>query len=226
MYFMGLKELFQGMESELLEKAKSIDKISDIKDIDKPIAKYVEPSTERMNAEYDKPNEIDLMDNLSDETDIKEENNSEKISGCPIDGHGGKWDGTRGNSTWYPDRDFTPLNPQTNPEKLTWGEILDKYGIDGIPFKDGEPDFSEVSKGTVEIDNFSKYRQGKGGNFDQAAEKLAEQRGCTKEEVKKWMTENKYTWHERSDCKTMDKVPREVHGNVRHEGGISEINSN
>lgn len=39
------------------------------------------------------------------------------------------------------------------------------------------------------------------------------------------MKENKYTWHEKSDCKTMQKVPTEVHGNVRHEGGISEIKS-
>jgi hypothetical protein len=145
------------------------------------------------------------------------------FSGCPIDGHGGHWDGERGNSTWYPDKEEVPKNPNTNPEKRSWEEILDKYGIEGIPFEDGEPDFSEVSKGTVEIDDFSENRYGKGGNFDQATEKLAEERGCTKEEVKAWMKENKYTWHERSDCKTMDKVPTEVHGNVRHEGGISEI---
>ncbi len=149
--------------------------------------------------------------------------NTGSVSGCPIDGHGGHWDGERGNSTWYPNRDDVPGNPLFNPDKLSWGEILDKYGIDGIPFKNGEPDFSQVSKGTVEIDNFSENRYGKGGNFDQAAEKLAEERGCTPDEVKDWMKENRYTWHERSDCKTMDKVPTEVHGNVRHEGGISEI---
>ena len=64
---------------------------------------------------------------------------------------------------------------------------------------------------------------GAGGNFDQADEKLAQQRGCTKEEVRQWRAENNYTWHERSDCKTMDKVPREVHGNVAHSGGISKM---
>ena len=100
---------------------------------------------------------------------------------------------------------------------------MDEYEIDGIPFNDGEPDFSEVSKGTVEIDEFSDARYGAGGNFDQADEKLAQQRGCTKEEVRQWRAENNYTWHERSDCKTMDKVPREVHGNVAHSGGISKM---
>ena len=49
------------------------------------------------------------------------------------------------------------------------------------------------------------------------------ERGCTKEEVRQWRAENNYTWHERSDCKTMDKVPREVHGNVAHSGGISKM---
>jgi hypothetical protein len=130
----------------------------------------------------------------------------------------GKWGGNPGDSVWKPDRDKVPENPKTNPEGKTWGEILDKYGIKGIPFKDGEPDFSEVSKGTVEIDDFSEDRD---DNFDAADEKLAEQRGCTKEEVRKWRQEHHYTWHERGDMKTMDKVPTEVHGNVPHEGGIS-----
>lgn len=215
MDFMGMKELFEGMGSELLEKSKLIEKVGDMKEVDKPLAKYVDVSETRKELNDD----TEIMENQ----DIEDVDNTERVSGCPIDGHGGHWDGVRGNSTWYPDRDEIPKNPKTNPEGLIWGQILDKYGIEGILFKDGEPDFSEVSKGTVEIDNFSENRYGKGGNFDQACEKLAEQRGCTKEEVKDWMKENKYTWHEKSDCKTMQKVPTEVHGNIRHEGGISEI---
>lgn len=59
--------------------------------------------------------------------------------------------------------------------------------------------------------------------FDQADEKLADQRGCTPEEVAKWREENKYTWHECKDCKTMQKVPTEVHGNISHSGGSVRI---
>ena len=188
--FSGIEKL--GIDrSELSKLAQSMDKLTDEKDIDKPIAK-----------------ELD------------------EVKGCPIEGNGGHWEGERGNSKWYPNRDEIPKNPLTNPDGLTWGQILDKYGIDGIEFKNGEPDFSPVAKGTVEIDHFTDNRYGKGGNFDQACEKLAEQRGCTKEEVKAWMKENKYTWHERSDCKTMDKVPTEIHGNIRHSGGISEAKAN
>ncbi len=177
-------------ESELMRLSKSAEKITDIKELDRPIAKELR-----------------------------------EIKGCPIEGNGGNWEGERGNSTWHPDRDSIPKNPVTNPDGLTWNTILDKYGIDGICFKDGEPDFSTVSKGTVEIGHFTDNRYGKGGNFEQACEKLAEAKGCTAEEVKTWMKDNKYTWHERNDCKTMDKVPSEVHGNIRHSGGISEVKS-
>ena len=188
--FSGIEKL--GIDrSELSKLAQSMDKLTDEKDIDKPIAKE-----------------------------------QDEVKGCPIEGNGGHWEGERGNSKWFPNRDEIPKNPLTNPDGLTWGQILDKYGIDGIEFKNGEPDFSPVAKGTVEIDHFTDNRYGKGGNFDQACERLAEQRGCTKEEVKAWMKENKYTWHERSDCKTMDKVPTEIHGNIRHSGGISEAKAN
>ena len=135
----------------------------------------------------------------------------------------GEWSGETGNSDWYPDRVDIPT--KANEEGQTWGDILDKHGIDGIPFKDGEPDFSEVSKGTVEIDDFSTRRFGAGGNFDQADQKLAEQRGCTVEEVQQWRADNDYTWHEKQDCKTMEKVPREIHHNVPHTGGISVLKS-
>ncbi len=132
---------------------------------------------------------------------------------------GGVWTGEPGDSMWVPDRDFEPGDRHgTNPEHKTWGEILDEYGIEGIPFKDGEPDFSEVAKCEVEIDDFSSDRD---ANFDQADEKLAEICGYTPEEVAQWRKENKYTWHECKDCKTMQKVPTEVHGNISHAGGIS-----
>lgn len=105
----------------------------------------------------------------------------------------------------------------------TWGTILEEKKIEGIYFKDGEPDFSVVSKGTVEIKSFCDERYGIGGNFDQANQELAQQKGWTKQEVQSWMRENNYTWHERSDCKTMDAVPREIHNNIAHSGGISVI---
>lgn len=143
----------------------------------------------------------------------------------------GTWSGDRGESVWIPDENHKPEcktpNCRENPGDLTWEEIMAKYDIDGIPFKDGYPDFSEVAVGEVEIDDFGTDRQ---KNFDQADEKLAEQwtkegkdgKEWTAEDVKQWRKENNHTWHECEDCKTMQLVPTEVHNNVPHEGGISK----
>jgi hypothetical protein len=150
----------------------------------------------------------------------------EAYKNCPKDGSNGHWEnGVPGDGDWYPDRDYTPPPkskkepPYNNPNNLTFGEILDKYGIDHISFKNGEPDFSEVCKGTVKIQPFTDSRD---DNFDKADIELAKQKGCSPEEVRKWRKENNYTWHECQDMKTMQKVPNEIHANIPHSGGISE----
>lgn len=139
---------------------------------------------------------------------------------CPIEGNGGHWTGERGNSTWRPYKDDFPVI--YNPDGEQWKQILSRHGIDGIPFRDGEPDFSEISKGTVEIGDFSESRQ---KNFVQADQALAKQWGCSPAEVRQWRQENGYTWHECRDCKTMQLVPQEIHNNIPHAGGISEMKS-
>ena len=133
--------------------------------------------------------------------------------------NGGIWDGAIGNSKWIPAEDAVPGSRNgTNPEHKSWSQINECYHFEGIPFSHGEANFSEVGKGSVEIEDFSDDR---GANFDQADEALALQRGCAPEEVAQWRKENHYTWHECNDCKTMQKVPSEVHGNIPHSGGIS-----
>lgn len=133
---------------------------------------------------------------------------------CPIEN--GTWTGERGDSMWQPDLEYIPQ--KFNLEEKTWKEILDKYEIDGIEFKNGEPDFSEVSLGTVEIKDFGSNRT---DNFDKADIELAKQMGCRPEEVKQWRKKNQYTWHECKDMKTMQLVPSIIHGNITHSGGIA-----
>lgn len=136
------------------------------------------------------------------------------IRNCPLEN--GHWEGERGNSKWIPDSDYVPR--KSNPEGRTWGEILERYGIDGIEFKDGEPVFDNISKGTVKIEGFSSDRD---DNFDKADIELAKQRGCSPEDVQQWRRENGYTWHECKDMSTMQKVPSEIHNNITHRGGVS-----
>lgn len=133
------------------------------------------------------------------------------------DGH---WEGEKGNSRWVPDPEAKPGDRHgTNVEGKTWNEISKENDVKSIPFNDGEPDFSEVAKEEVKIDDFSDNRA---ANFDQADEALAKKLGCEPEDVAQWRKDHKYTWHEKSDCKTMQLVPTEVHGNVPHSGGVSK----
>lgn len=133
---------------------------------------------------------------------------------------GGEWEDKPGESEWKPDPDVIPGDKNgTNPENKTWREIMEKYDFKSILFQDDAPDFAEVSKGKVEIADFT---DDMASNFDQADENLAKQWGCTPEDVALWRKENRYTWHECIDCKTMQLVPTEVHGNVPHSGGRSE----
>jgi len=138
----------------------------------------------------------------------------------------GTWSGEPGNSKWIPDRNTTPKQPYGNEK--TWDEILDENNIDGIEFKNGEPDFSIVSEGSVKIKDFSTERD---DNFYQADELLAKKfsqenkngkSDWTRADVKEYRKNQKLTWHERSDMETMDLVPQEVHGNIPHSGGISK----
>lgn len=137
-----------------------------------------------------------------------------------IPSENGKWEGKSGDSKWTPYDDYVHPNIQTNPEGKNWGEIKERYNFDGIYFKDSEPDFSKVSKGTVEIESFSDKRQ---KNFANADKELAKKQNTSPEEIRAFRKENKLTWHERSDMKTMDLVPSEIHGGIIHSGGIAKI---
>ncbi|MDD6487090.1 MAG: HNH endonuclease [Spirochaetales bacterium] len=185
----------------------------------------VSPKGAEAKSTFDPDKKVE-KNTLNDDNPKEEFNPDEKVEkdetsdvrNCPVEGNGGHWTGERGNSTWVPDDDYVP--EKANPEGLTWKELKEKYGIEGIPFKDGSPDFSEISKGNVEIEGYSDSRP---KNFAKADVELAKQRGCSPAEVREWREKNGYTWHESRDCKTMNKVPNDVHLNVPHRGGISTI---
>ncbi|MDG6896064.1 HNH endonuclease [Volucribacter amazonae] len=183
------------------------------------------------NLEYylDQKVDNDVLDNMDLKTYLlfKERENS-RLFGIPR--IGGEWVDKEGDSVWKPNPDVIP-DPENkkngNPDFKTWKEILDKYDIDGIPFEDGYPDFSEVSSGEVKIDDFTTERW---KNFAQADDKMAEEwsksskdgkADWTADDVAQWRKENNHTWHEHQDCKTMQLVPSEVHNNIPHNGGIS-----
>ena len=74
-------------------------------------------------------------------------------------------------------------------------------------------------------------RYGPGNNFEQADQKCADKwnkegkdgrTDWTARNVADWRSENRYSWHERLDRKTMDLVQRDIHEECKHYGGVSE----
>lgn len=127
----------------------------------------------------------------------------------------GTWDNEIGNSMFHPDKEESR-------------EALESYKQDGINYKDGEPDFSKVSEATVEIEKMTSNRP---SNFIQANEACAklwnsqakyEKTDWTARDVNDWKKENRFSWHERLDMKTMDLVQRDIHEECKHYGGVAE----
>lgn len=206
-------------ELETSEKISINQKFDDL--LDKKV-EYKELNSEEKSIDYENSlNKEESYKGLNSEEKSVESLDEEQIDNSRLPRNGGEWLEEPGNSEWNPDSKLVPGDRNgTNPDGKSWKELKEEFKFDTIPFKDGKPDFSEVARGRVEIDEFSDNRR---KNFVQADEKLAEQKGCYPEEVKQWRKENKYTWHEEADCRTMLKVPSEVHGNIPHDGGISEI---
>lgn len=206
--------MYQAMISEIAKN-----KLEDFKPSFDEINKKMSPNELLQSSET-----LGISGDKLEVEQIKQEINGLKSGFLPKEG--GEWCGKVGDSTWLPSEEEIPKRPPSNEK--TWSEILKKYEVDGIEFKDGEPDFTPFSEGTVEIEDFTDDRN---ANFTQADEKLAEQwttegkdgKEWTAQDIKEYRKENQLSWHERSDMKTLELTPQEVHGNVPHLGGISAL---
>ncbi|WXR61476.1 HNH endonuclease [Peptostreptococcaceae bacterium AGR-M142] len=134
------------------------------------------------------------------------------------------------------------LKPPPDPEIK---KILSDAGIDGIEYKNGIPNFSPVAKVEFEIEymlggiakNGDKARR---FNFSQADRKLLNILNNSPElakefgfefgeinlsKIKKYRVDNKLTWHELNDAKTIQLVLTKINSTFGHLGGVGEINS-
>lgn len=145
---------------------------------------------------------------------------------------GGTWDGERGNSVFHPDRDIRPKDKgYSNMENKTWGQILEENNIDGIRYINGEPDFSPIAKMQTtmdfetEISDLAKQQLlSTPANREQLHkefyEKLAKENNCTVDEIIAFKESHNLVVHESPDCKTLLLLPREIHDNMPHTGGV------
>lgn len=131
-----------------------------------------------------------------------------------------KWEGEKGESLCIP-RSDTQAGRDLASE-------LRKFNVDGIEYRNGIPDFSPVALESVGIKNLTDNRY---KNFNQArdavarkwnAEKREGRTDWTRDDVEKWQDENDLVIHECSDLRTCQFVPRDIHGNYSHTGGVCE----
>ena len=111
----------------------------------------------------------------------------------------GEWtEGVPGDGLWKSN------NPDVN--KITGGEA--------IPFKDGRPDFSKWSEGSVKV----KGMDGTKSDFSKIYEQLSEDLDLpNKTAAQAWLSENKLTPHH-LDSETIQLIPTDLHGNIPHIG--------
>ena len=135
----------------------------------------------------------------------------DRIRLTPI--NGGSWAGVRGESNFVFD----------NPD-------LKKVLPNGIAYKNGYPDFSPITLQDVRLPGL--ISRDRDTNFRAANQILANKLGVKESDVVRFMREQKYTWHEVEDMRTMQLVPSFIHtGKVGsmdfgvkygHLGGVAE----
>lgn len=168
-----------------------------------------EVKVERESADLDKRTEV------KPNQDGLYSTRKQRIDGTGVEGKSVHWDGERGNSNCYP------------REKSAVEELKAK-GQESIPFKDGVVDFSKVAEETVTIADMTRNIY---NNYMQANKELAKQwseqhkygiEKWTPRDIEAYRKENGLTWHECSDCKTVQLVPRNIHNSIPHTGGRYE----
>lgn len=127
----------------------------------------------------------------------------------------GEWLGKVGNSEFRP---FSELAKKA----------LESFNQTGIKYKDGNPDFSKCSIESLKIKNMTSDRLLAHRRADKAlaekwsAENKFGKNDWSRTDIRNWRHDNRYTWHERIDKKTMDLVQSDIHAACKHFGGIAE----
>lgn len=77
-----------------------------------------------------------IFDKIETESELSKEELQENLNRTPI--NNGEWVGERGESTWIPEDD-------------TVRETIEKYGVEGIDYRNGIPDFDKFSAFDIEL---------------------------------------------------------------------------
>jgi len=153
----------------------------------------------------------------------------------------GRWSGQPGDSVWFPDMASVPtsangprtfralvlghaLRPLTLRGVGVFKRTLPKVNLlrlvsssAGVRFRSIEPDFAPFALATVRVGGY----HGDAGTMNAADKSLALRLGLNETDVRQWINDNQYVWHERQDGVRIDLVCHDIHGNIPHSGGIA-----
>lgn len=139
---------------------------------------------------------------------------NDRVKQTPI--NNGEWSGERGNSTWM-------------PETADVAEQLETYGVDGIEYRDGFPDFSPVTEYEHQLPA-ELYESGDSEQFNDCNNALTNHLENNPEFAEHFDNDqleairagekpSGFTWHHNVEPGNMQLVPTRIHQNCGHYGG-------
>lgn len=184
----------QEVNNNVLEKFQNI----------KPTEKM---SQNEVESHWDKFRKSNFESNEKQETGIPEKFYTSLEQREALLPKSGEWTGKPGESK------FISGNSETNKE-------LAKFGLDGIEYHNGVPDFSKCSVVSERIDDMTPDEGTNIGNF---YKKLVEEGKFDSErEAKAFKQENGLAFHECADTHTCQLIPEKIHQTFTHIGGRLE----
>lgn len=168
----------------------------------------------------------------------------------PSPNNNGRWEGEKGNGVFYFDNDYVPAEKNTR-NGMNWGELVAEYkkdfnlkGDGGVKYSSYRIDLSEYSVASVKIkyedSDLTKLRNrgGSGNTIQELAAPLFE-KVLHDEIIKggysnfweykdglhngKFMRNTPLVIHEDYDGETLYLVPKYLHDNWKHYGGVALV---
>ena len=106
---------------------------------------------------------------------------------------------------------------------MTYGELMNKYDIDGVEYHNNDPDFSPFEDEKlrhVELPYMPTERLGDSGSYALAMQELSRKLDMSVEEIEQYMVEHDLLVHECADRKTVRIIPKEINQAFLHTGGV------
>lgn len=164
---------------------------------------------------------------IAEEEDLMRDVVRQNVQDVRLPVSGGEWENPEhiGDGLWRPN-DETEFHWRKGDQvcSMTGAEFRERYGVEGVTYQDGEPDFEPFEDevlGHVELEDMPDHRDGADGSYRAATHAAAQRLGVSEAEVEHRMEEQGLTWHECGDRSTVRAIPTGINAAFPHTGGIS-----